>query len=183
MKKFEYFDYRKKKIETSQRRNEFKIEVLVKSLIQALKKRKLFLAIMESCTGGGLANAITNIPGASDVFRGGFIAYSNQEKIRRGVSKKLIQKYSVYSPQVVLAMAQRALKEIRGTQIGIGITGTLSRPDPKNSNSRVGEVFAAVIYRKNNLVCHFLFPDLKSRAAVKAMIIFQALKMIGGIFK
>lgn len=180
-KNFKIFDYRKKNIEINQRKNETKIEALAKSLIKKLRKRKLFLAIMESCTGGGLADAITNVVGASDVFKGGFVTYSNQEKINRGVSKKLIKKYSVYSLQVALAMAHRAIKEIKGTQIGIGITGSLSRKDPRNPNSQVGEVFITVIFRKNILARHFLFPSLKSRAATKTMIIYQALKMLNEI--
>lgn len=155
-----------------------KVEILAKKLVKEIKAKKLFLATMESCTGGGLANTITNVVGASNVFKGGFITYSNQEKIARGVPKELIKKYSVYSLQVASAMAYRAIKEIKGTKIGVGITGSLSRLDPKNPNSKVGKVFVAVIYRKNILVRHFLFPNLKSRAAVKVMIIYQTLKMI-----
>lgn len=173
-KKLEFYDFRKKKTKV----NEKKIDALTKSLIKKLKKKKLYLAIMESCTGGGLANAITNIPGASDVFKGGFVVYSNQEKIARGVPKELINEYSVYSLEVALAMAYRAIKEIKGTQIGIGVTGSLSRKDPRNPKSQVGQVFVAVIFRKNILVRQFFFPNLKSRLAMKAMVIYQILKML-----
>lgn len=183
MIEYKFIDYRKTKLETNQKKNEVKIETLVKILIKKLKKQRLILATMESCTGGGLANAITNVPGASDIFKGGFVTYSNQEKIARGVPKKLIKKYSVYSSEVATAMAYRAIKEIKGADIGIGITGSLSRQDPRNPSSRVGEVFAAVIFRKKILVHHFLLPSLKTRAALKAMIIYQALKMVDRLIK
>ena len=82
------FDYQKKKIEVS----DTKIENLVKQLIKKLKTRKLFLGVMESCTGGGLANVITNLAGASEVFKGGIVAYSTEVKIKFGVPEKLIKK-------------------------------------------------------------------------------------------
>ncbi|MGC9048881.1 MAG: CinA family protein [Patescibacteria group bacterium] len=157
-----------------------KIEILAENLVKRLKKRKLFLAIMESCTGGGLANTITNVVGASDVFKGGFVTYSNQEKIRRGVPKKIIDKYSVYSPEVAVSMAYRAIKEIKGTDIGIGITGTLSRQDPKNPKSIIGQVYLAVVFKNKFLVRCFLLPNLK-RSIVKLIIIQQALNLINKI--
>ncbi len=167
------FDYRKKKIKV----NEKKIEALVKELIEKLKARKFFLGIMESCTGGGMANVITNIPGASDVFKGGIVAYSTEIKKIFGVPKELIKKYSVYSPQVALAMAKQVRKILK-TDIGLSVTGSISRLDPKNIGSKVGRVDAAVIFRKKTLTRRFYFPNLKQRSAIKAMIIYQVLKMI-----
>jgi len=178
MNKFEFFDFRRNKIETNQKRNEKEIEILAQEIVRKFKKKKLFLAIMESCTGGGLANVITNVVGASDVFKGGFVTYSNQEKIARGVPKKMIQKYSVYSPQVALAMAQRAIKEVKGTDFGVGITGSFSRPDPKNPNSQVGQVFVGIVFKNKKLVINFLFPNLKKRSAMKAMVLRKILEIM-----
>lgn len=173
------FDLRKKRIKIS----ETKIESLVKELIKKLKAKKLFLGVMESCTGGGLANAITNVPHASEIFKGGIIAYSNEIKIKYGLSKNLIKKYSVYSPEVALAMARQAIKKIKKTKIGVGITGSLSRLDPNNPSSKIGEIFVAVVLRKKFLVRKFLLPKLKSRAKSKAIIIYQALKMVQEIIR
>jgi PncC family amidohydrolase len=178
MIKYKYFNYQRNKIETNQRKNEIKIENLAKNVVKTLKRKNLIIATMESCTGGGLANEITNVIGASEVFKGGFIAYSNQEKIARGVSEELIKKFSVYSPQVALAMAKRAIKEIKGADVGVGITGTFSRVDPENPNSNVGQVFAAVVFKKKGIVANFIFPNLKNRKAMKSMAILKVLELI-----
>ena len=55
---------------------------------------------MESCTGGGMANAITNIAGSSDVLKFSAVTYSNEFKIKMGVNKSTIDKFSVYSMEV-----------------------------------------------------------------------------------
>ena len=172
IKKIKIFDYRRSQIKVDEK----KIERLVKNLIKKLKKRKLFLAAMESCTGGGLSNAITNIEGASEIFKGGIVAYSNEVKIRFGVPKDLIKKYSVYSKEVALAMARAAKKKLN-VDIGVGITGSISRPDPKEPKSKVGEIFIAVVFKRKKLVNKFIFPDEK-RPIIKTMIIYQVLKII-----
>lgn len=158
------------------------IEKLVKKIILKLKKKKIFLAVMESCTGGGFINSITNWPGASEVLKGGIVAYSVQEKISHGVPKELIKKYSPYSPQVALAMAWQAIKEIKGSQLGVGITGILSRPDPKYKDKKVGQVDIAVMLKPKALVRRFFFPQ-KERSKVKKMIILKTLEMIFEILK
>jgi nicotinamide-nucleotide amidase len=87
-----------------------KIEKEIKELMKFLKKKKIFLATMESCSGGALIDAITNIPGASEITRGGIVAYSTEQKIFFGVPKEIIKKYSVYSPEVAMEMAKVAQK-------------------------------------------------------------------------
>jgi PncC family amidohydrolase len=156
-----------------------KIEVLVEKLIKKLKKRKLFLGVMESCSGGGLANAITNVPGASEIFKGGIVAYSTELKIKFGVPKKLIKKFSVYSSEVALEMARQIRKKLN-VDIGVGITGTISRPDSKEPKSKIGEVFIAIVSRDKKLVRKILFPN-KKRSTVKIMIITESLKMINQV--
>jgi len=160
-----------------------KIDELVKKLLIELKKKKLFLAAMESCTSGGLINAITNIPGASEVIKGGLIAYSDQEKIVHGVPKKLIEKYTVYSPEVATAMAHQIIREIKGSQIGIGITGILSRPDPKYPSKKVGQANIAVIFKEKTLIKKIYFPPQKERKKAKAIIILKTLETIREIVK
>lgn len=189
LKILKIFDYRKKKIVVSENKIEDLVRNLVKKLIKKLKnppsprlrrtRGKLFLGVMESCTGGGLANAITNVPGASETFKGGIVAYSTEVKIRYGVSKDLIKKYSVYSPEVALEMAKVARKNLK-TDIGVGITGSISRVDPKEPKSKVGEIYVAVVFGKKILVHKFLFPD-KKRPIVKSMVIFKTLEMIDKI--
>jgi PncC family amidohydrolase len=159
-----------------------KIEKGIKDLMKFLKKKKIFLATMESCTGGALINAITNIPGASEITKGGIVAYSDEQKIFFGVSKDLIEKFSVYSPEVATAMAKLAQKNFN-SQIGIGITGVLSRKDPKNPKKKVGQVDIAIAFNKKILARRFFFPPQKDREQDKALVIWQTLEMIKEILK
>jgi nicotinamide-nucleotide amidase len=87
-----------------------------------LKERGLTLATMESCTGGLLASTITDADGASDYFKGGYVAYTSEMKIELGVSAELIEKHSVYSSEVACDMA-RAVRERLAADYGIGVTG------------------------------------------------------------
>ncbi len=153
-----------------------KIEKLAKKLVEKLKAKKLFLGVMESCTGGGVANAITNVIGASEVFKGGIVAYSTEVKIKFGAAKNLMKRYSVYSQKVALAMAKAAKKFFK-TDIGVGITGLISRPDPKEKKSKVGEIFIAVVFNNKKLVRKFIFSN-KKREIVKEKIVLQVLKLI-----
>jgi len=87
-----------------------------------LKERGLTLAIMESCTGGLLAGAITDVPGSSAYFKGGIVSYTNELKTASGVDPALIKAHGAVSPEVSLAMA-RAIRDRLGADIGIGVTG------------------------------------------------------------
>ena len=82
-----------------------------KKIVNDLKKKEITISTMESCTGGGIANEITNISGASEVFKEGFVTYSNEAKIKHGVPEVLIEQYTVYSPEVAVGMA-KAAKEL-----------------------------------------------------------------------
>ena len=105
------------------------MERIVKKLIELNKT----ISTMESCTGGGLANAITNIPDASRVIHGAVVTYSNEEKEKEGVSKELIDRYSVYSEEVAKDMAYNVSKT-RNSDYGVGITGKLNKPDENNQS-------------------------------------------------
>lgn len=172
IKNFQEVDLRKEKFKLPEVETE--IKALAESLVSSLKKKKIFLATMESCTGGALINEITNIPGASKITKGGFVTYSNQEKIARGVPKELIDKFSVYSPQIAIAMAWRAIKEIKGSQVGIGITGILS-----TKADRVN--IAVILNEKKFLVRKFYLPFFKERVWSKKIIVWKTLEMVEGV--
>ncbi|MEY4468931.1 MAG: hypothetical protein RLZZ87_255 [Actinomycetota bacterium] len=94
-----------------------------KNVIAALVARGQTLSVAESVTAGGLGSAITSTPGASQVFLGGVIAYSNEVKINiLGVDGALIEKYNVVSEEVANAMAD-AVRTKFGTTWGIATTG------------------------------------------------------------
>ncbi|MDD4106830.1 MAG: CinA family protein [Candidatus Shapirobacteria bacterium] len=65
------------------------------------------MATMELCTGGAVANCITNIPGASDVFECGLVTYCNKAKIKAGVDEEIIKKFGVYSIETAEEMARK----------------------------------------------------------------------------
>ena len=69
---------------------------MLKELVEKLLDLGKTISTMESCTGGGVANAITNIAGASEVLKFSAVTYSNEFKIKMGVSSEIIDKYSVY---------------------------------------------------------------------------------------
>ena len=95
-----------------------------------LRERGLTLATMESCTGGLLANTITNVPGSSAYFRGGLVSYATEMKIAWGVDPAIIEQHGVISAECAMAMA-RAARDRIGAGIGIGITG-VAGPDPQD---------------------------------------------------
>jgi len=100
-----------------------------------------------------------------------------------GIPKKLIEKYSVYSSRVAIAMAKMAFKKIQGSDIGVGITGILSRPDPKFPEKKVGQVDIGVVLKDKILAKRFYFPTKKERELTKMMIILKVLGMIEKVIK
>ena len=134
-----------------------------------LADRGLTLSTMESCTGGLLASLFTDTEGSSAVFKGAYVTYSNEEKIRLGVPAETIEKYGVYSGQTANAMA-RTCAQAFGTDISIGITGTFTNADPANADSVPGQVYFS-INDNGRIRDHFcIVPALPSRHACKLHI-------------
>ena len=104
---------------------------VAKLVVKKLSKIRKSLSVAESITGGGLASALTDIPGASKVFIGGVIAYSDQVKINElSISKADILKYGAVSEEIALAMAQGCLKKFK-TDYALSTTG-VSGPGSNN---------------------------------------------------
>ncbi len=121
----------------------------MKEIIEILTKRKETISTMESCTGGMVANEITNIPGASEVFQLGIVSYSNHMKEKYGMDSKIIDQYTVYSMEVAKEMAR--LATINGeSDYGVGITGTLNRQDPNNPTDKMNMVYFAIYDKKED---------------------------------
>lgn len=121
----------------------------MKEIIEILTKRKETISTMESCTGGMVANEITNIPGASEVFQLGIVSYSNHMKEKYGMDSKIIDQYTVYSMEVAKEMAR--LSTVNGeSDYGVGITGTLNRQDPNNPTDKMNMVYFAIYDQKKD---------------------------------
>ena len=100
-------------------------------VIKLLTEKNKTISTMESCTGGGIANAITNIEGSSEVFKFGAVTYSNEYKIKMGVSSNIIDKYTVYSAETSNEMSKN-ISNYTNSNYGIGVTGKLNRVDKFN---------------------------------------------------
>ena len=123
---------------------------MMKEIVELLIQRKETISTMESCTGGMVANEITNIPGASEIFQLGIVSYSNHMKEKYGMAPSIIEKYTVYSMEVAREMAR--LATVNGeSDYGIGITGTLNRQDPNNPTDKMNMVYFAIYDKKEDL--------------------------------
>lgn len=122
----------------------------MKEIIDILINKKQTISVMESCTGGMVANEITNIPGASEVFQLGIVSYSNHMKEKYGIDSKLIETYTVYSMEVAKEMAR--LATVNGeSDYGVGITGMLNRQDPNNPTDKMNMVYFAIYDKNKNI--------------------------------
>ena len=115
----------------------------MKEIVDLLTLRKETIATMESCTGGFIVNEITNIPGASNVLKFSCVTYSNEYKIKMGVSKSVIDEYSVYSINTAIEMA-KAICRFSNATYGIGVTGQLNRKDPNNDSNDYRMVYVCI---------------------------------------
>lgn len=119
------------------------MEDKLKKIIDILFSKGKTLSTMESCTGGALINKFTDIPGSSEVIKFGAVTYSNDFKVKMGVSKEVIDKYSVYSIETAHSMA-KAINIFTLSDYSIGITGKLNKPDPFNKTGQDNEVFVSI---------------------------------------
>jgi nicotinamide-nucleotide amidase len=111
--------------------------------VRRLTRKKKTLALAESCTGGFIANGITNVPGASKIFLGGIVAYSNGVKEKfLGVRSATLKKHGAVSEIVAREMAEGAQKKF-GADFAIAVTG-IAGPAGGTKEKPVGTVFIAV---------------------------------------
>ena len=120
----------------------------MRDVVNLLIEKKMTIATMESCTGGFVASSITDIDGSSSVLKFSAVTYSNEYKIKMGVSKEVIDKYSVYSINVAREMAKK-ISVFASSDIGVGITGKINRVDENNLFGDDNKIYYA-IYDKNS---------------------------------
>ena len=139
-------------------------------LVNQLIKNNETISTMESCTGGFIASTITNADNSSKVIKYSAVTYSNEYKIKSGVKKETIDKYSVYSMQVAKEMS-KSISDYANSTYGIGVTGKINRTDINNQYGNDNEVFISIYNSKKNtykeikLIC----PN-KTRVKVKKYI-------------
>ena len=118
-------------------------------IVKMLKEKNKYVSTMESCTGGGLVNAITNIPGASEILKFSAVTYSNEFKIKMGVPKETIDTYSVYGMETAIDMSKK-ISEFTNSNYGIGITGKLNRADINNLAGDDNMVYFSIYNKDTN---------------------------------
>ena len=121
------------------------MEEVVKRLINKHKT----ISTMESCTGGGVANAITNVEGASEILKFSAVTYSNEFKIKMGVNKEIIDKYSVYSMETAIEMSKN-ISLFTNSNYGVGITGKINRVDKANLVGEDNIIYISIYDRDND---------------------------------
>jgi nicotinamide-nucleotide amidase len=133
-------------------------ETLEEVLVKMLTKKKQTLATAESCTGGLLANRITNVPGASAVLLAGYVVYANEAKTDLlEVDPKLIKEHGAVSEEVARSMADGARKRARSTY-ALATTG-VAGPGGGSEGKPVGTVYIAVADDNDTKIKKLFFPS------------------------
>jgi nicotinamide-nucleotide amidase len=146
-------------------------EVIVKLLVQ----RNQRVAVAESCTGGLLANRITNVPGASAVFFAGYVCYANQAKMDMlDVDPQLIEKHGAVSEQVARALAEHARARAR-SDYALATTG-VAGPSGGSPEKPVGTVYIALAASGETIAKKFFFPT--DRETFKQIVTQTALELL-----
>lgn len=125
-------------------------------LLNELRSHSMTFAAAESCTGGLIAQRITDLAGASAVFRGGVVSYTNEVKRAvLGVPQALLDEHGAVSAPVARAMAEGA-RRITGADLAVSVTG-VAGPDRDDRDNDVGTVYLAVSSVQGTVVypCHF----------------------------
>jgi nicotinamide-nucleotide amidase len=153
-------------------RDEDPIEARVLALC---RDRGWTLGTAESCTGGLVAARLTGIPGSSDVFRGGVIAYANEVKeAELGVPGELLAEHGAVSPEVAAAMAQGARARL-GVDVAVSVTG-IAGPDGGTAEKPVGLVYLHAEGPNGGVGREFSFPG--DRASIRARSVVGALHLV-----
>jgi PncC family amidohydrolase len=142
-------------------------------LVSRLDAARLTLATAESLTGGLLAGAITAVPGASRVFRGGVVAYATELKHDLlGVDAELLAAFGAVHPQVAAAMAAGVRRRL-GVDVGLATTG-VAGPDPQDGQPP-GVVWVGVADARGSWAVDATTDPAPGRAAVRADTVRTAL--------
>lgn len=150
-------------------------ETLEETVVELLSKNGLTITTAESCTGGLLSATLVNVAGVSDVFRGGYITYSN--KLKRnviGVKKSSLEKYGAVSEEVAAEMAKGAQVEAKA-DVAVSITG-VAGPGGGSPEKPVGTVYIGVAAKDKVTVKRFNFNG--DRNKVRQNTVAAALSLV-----
>ena len=144
-------------------------------LVELLKARGITCATAESCTGGGVGAAITDVPGASDVYLGGVVSYANKVKSDvLGVSSESLERFGAVSSETAAQMAVGALR-LTGADVAVSTTG-IAGPGGGSADKPVGLVWFGLASSAGVRTEKALFAG--DRAQVRAQAVVHALGML-----
>ena len=151
-----------------------------REVVEANRAAGRMVTVAESCTGGLVSAALTEIPGASAMFFGGFVTYSNEAKIRRlGVGSDVIETFGAVSIATAWSMARGAL-EASDADVAVAITG-VAGPDGGTPSKPVGTVVFALAEKNADparIVADQKFFDEPDRAGVRLQAALCALELL-----
>ena len=149
---------------------------LSQKIVKLLKRKRLKLSVVESCTGGMLSSTLTSVSGSSKVFTLGLVTYSNQSKNQvLKVPKQIIRKHGAVSMQCCLSMLNN-LSKISKSNIAVSITG-LAGPSGGSKQKPVGLVYVG-IKKGNKIKIHkYLFKN-KGRSYIQKTAVDKSLRLI-----
>ena len=154
---------------------------LNKKIISLIKRKKMKLAIAESCTGGMLSSTITSISGSSKVFTMGLVTYSNQAKTNiLKINQKIIKKYGAVSVQCCLAMVNN-LSKISKSKVCVSITG-IAGPKGGSKQKPVGLVYIGIRVGKKVIINKCNFKN-KGRAYIQRQSVKKTLNLLFKLIK
>jgi PncC family amidohydrolase len=152
---------------------------LNKKIISLIKRKRLKLAIAESCTGGMLSSAITSVSGSSKVFTMGLVTYSNQAKTSiLKVPKKIIKKYGAVSVQCCFAMVNN-LNKISKSKVCVSITG-IAGPKGGSRHKPVGLVYIGIRVGKKVVINKCNFKN-KGRVFIQKQTVKKSLNLLSNL--
>ena len=153
------------------------VESLEEVVSALLKKDRLTLSAAESCTGGLIAKRITDLPGASEVFRGGIVSYTNGVKAGAlGVPEAVLEESGAVSEPVARAMAE-GCRRVCGSDLAVSVTG-VAGPDSDDRGTEVGTVFIALASDSGTICRRFSCGKGRGRDRVRTSAAQYALDMI-----
>ena len=154
---------------------------LSKKIVSLLTRKKIKIAVVESCTGGMLSAAITSVSGSSKVFTMGLVTYSNQAKLKiLKIPNKIIKKYGAVSSQCCISMVNN-LSKISKAKVCVSITG-IAGPKGGSKQKPVGLVYIGIKIGKKILINKCNFKN-KGRIFVQKQTIKKSLDLLFKLFK
>ena len=148
---------------------------LEQSVVDLLTMNKLTVSTVESCTGGMVASRIIDVPGASEIFKEGFITYSNKSKKNRmGVKKSTLSKYGAVSEQTAKEMA-KGCTALTKADVSISVTG-IAGPTGESADKPIGLVYIGCCVVNKVKVKKYIFSG--NRTEVRKMATTAALSLL-----